>query len=255
VDGALKVTVLGASPVRANPGGACSGYLVEYRDRRVLLDCGPGSLARALTFGPAESIEAVIISHAHPDHFLDLVGLRYGALYGPVRPASLPTLYVGPGMRRVLDDVGVIFAPDGGFWEPFAIHEYDPLDGLQVAGLAVRFAETRHYVPCWAMRVESDRHTLVYTADTGPSEAVARLAQGADLLLCECTLPARKGYEHEWGHLAPEEAGAMAERAAAGRLLITHAWSEHAAELPEAVRTTYRGPVALARELETYVLD
>jgi ribonuclease BN (tRNA processing enzyme) len=106
------------------------------------------------------------------------------------------------------------------------------------------------------MRFEADGRSLVYTADTGPSNSVARLAVGADLLLSECTLSSRDGYPEEWGHLAPDEAGALASESGAHRLLLTHYWAEN--DLNALVRSAeqaYSGPVALAQEMETYDLD
>jgi ribonuclease BN (tRNA processing enzyme) len=251
----LRVTVLGTSPVRPNAGGACSGYLVEWDGTRVLLDCGSGVLARMLRLARIDEIEAVIVSHAHPDHCLDLIALRYGAVYGPEPLSRLPRLLVGPGVRDVLHALGEALAPGSDFWGVFELSEYDPETPLAIGGATLRFAPTRHYVPCWAVRFEWRGRTFVYTADTGPSEDVARLAEGANLLLCECSLPRRQGFEHEWGHLAPHEAHEMAARAGASSLLLTHVWSEHLAGLSELIDTLEAPRAALAQEMETYELN
>lgn len=251
----MKLTVLGASPVRPNPGGACAGYLVERGGKRLLVDCGPGVLSRLQTLTTLDGIDAVVISHAHHDHFLDLIGLRYGVNFSPTAIATVPEIYVAPGMLQVLDAIGDALDPGGDFWAGLAIREYDPALGLELHGFALRFAPTRHYVDCWAIRIEADGQAIAYSADTGPCDDVVRLAAGADLLLVECTLPSRDGHEEEWGHLAPDEAAAIARVADVGRVLLTHTWSEWQDGLVEATRAGFGGPVALASELETYVLD
>jgi ribonuclease BN (tRNA processing enzyme) len=249
----VELTVLGTSPVRPNPGSACAGYLVQTDSVRVLIDCGPGALARYLQVGSLSELDAVLISHPHADHFFDLVGMRYGSLYGPGKLPDPPPIYADAATRTVLQAVGEALDPGRGFWDGIPVRDLHAPDSLAIGDLTVTFAPIRHYVDGWAMRLSSNGATLVYTADTGPSEPVTALAAGADLLLAECTLPSRAAYMDEWGHLAPDEVGLMARAAGVGRLLLTHTWAENDAErLVADAQEAFGGPVSMAVELETY---
>jgi ribonuclease BN (tRNA processing enzyme) len=156
----------------------------------------------------------------------------------------------------VLDSVGEALDPGGEFWSGIPIAELPAHTTLAIGELRISFAPIRHYVPGWAMRFEQNGHTLVYTADTGPSDEVSALADGAHVLLSECTLPSRPSYLQEWGHLAPAEAGEMARAARVGRLLLTHRWAENEPDqLVRDARTAFGGSVALAKEMESYAVE
>ena len=253
-EASLALTVLGASAVRPNPGGACSGYLVTGNGRRYLVDCGTGVMARLQQIMEPAELDGVLISHGHPDHILDLVALRYGYLYGPApRPVEPIPLWVGPGLQTILVDLAEALGSDETFWSPFRIQTYEPTTTLHLEGLQVDFAPCDHYIDCWAMRFETrPGEVLVYTADTGPSETVGDLAKDANILLAEATLPRRAGYEDDWGHLAAAEAGTMAAEAGAERLLLTHYWSETADALVEPASKAFGRRVEMAQEMERY---
>jgi ribonuclease BN (tRNA processing enzyme) len=124
---------------------------------------------------------------------------------------------------------------------------------MDLDGLAVRFAQTRHYRPCLAMRFEHEGRSLAYTADTGPSSAVTDLAEACDVLLAEATLAERDGDESQWGHMTASEAGRMAREAGAGKLVLTHYFVENDPErLRAEAADVFGGPVAVAREGEAY---
>src|SRR5436190_24086695 len=96
-NGVVKLTVVGSSPAWPNPGGAQSGYLVEGPDGRLLLDCGPGVLARLrATEGGWPQLDAVAITHFHLDHWGDLVPWIFGAAFGPGRDVKRPALWLPP---------------------------------------------------------------------------------------------------------------------------------------------------------------
>lgn len=261
----MRLTVLGSSAVRPNPGAACSGYLLEAGDTRLLIDCGSGVLAQLLRHLELADLTAVLISHAHPDHCLDLVNIRQALAHAPGRRRSsaLP-VYAGPGVVEVLVRLAAAFGdpsagepdPAAAFWrELIRFETFDPDRLLAFGDLSVRFAPSRHYVPCWAMRFEHAGRVLAFSADTGPSEAVTALARGADLVLAESTLVRRNGSADGWGHMAADEAGRLAREAGAGRLLLTHFFAEDAPALVAAARAAEPGlSVVLAREGEQHVI-
>lgn len=260
----VRLTVLGASAVRPNPGGACAGYLLESNGSHVLLDCGPGVVSRLLERLPLTALDGVLVSHGHPDHCLDLVMLRQALLFGPGarREAPLP-LHVPPGLSRQLDQLGAAFLDDADsdpaadYWSKvIARRTFDPGATLDLGIVKVTFAPTRHYVPCWAMRLVDDAgRTLVYGADGGPSEPVSALARDADLLVLECTFASRIGHEADGGHLAPAEAGRVAAASGARRLLLTHMFASDDGEAMRAAAAAECAvPVELALEGSTWTI-
>jgi ribonuclease BN (tRNA processing enzyme) len=259
----MQLTVLGRSPARPNPGEACAGYLVEGGGARVLIDAGPGIVAQLLLVGHPEELDAVVISHMHTDHFLDLVTLRY--VY-PWREHARQKLRIilPPGSAEQMADL----ARGAGyptFWEKaFILEEHDGERPIELGNLRLEPGPTKHYVPTWGFRIEArgtgeEGALLVYTADTAPSADVERLSSGADLLLCEATL---RSLEEDAqppeprGHLLASEAGELASRAGARRLLLTHlpVNDGEAAEAARAARDVFGGEVGVAEPLGRYTI-
>lgn len=253
------LTVLGSGVAWANPGGACSGYLVRAGGAVLLLDCGPGVLGRLRAVCEPARLDAVLVSHLHADHYLDLVPLRYGLKYGGLGGARPLPLYLPPGGREQLARLGHAIADDAGFFEDvFTLAEYDPAQPLQFRGARVRLRQVQHAVPSYAMRIEAGA-VLTYSSDTGPCAALVEHSRAADALLCEAALldasedapdPARRG------HLTAREAGVAARWAGARQLLLTHAPLDPAdpERAAREARTAFDGPVVRVVDGETYVV-
>ena len=221
----MRLTVLGRSPASPNPGEACAGYLVEGGGGRVLLDIGPGVVAQLLRHHHPDELDAVVVSHMHADHMLDLVTLRYVYPWRARPKEQRLRVIMPPGSADQLLDLAKGVGNARHFEDTFRVGEHDGRSPAQLGGLTLTPIETVHYIPCWGFRVEADGRRLGYTADTGPTDRVADIGDGADLLLSEATLrsldedaqpPERRG------HLTPAEAGAYARDAGAKRLLLTH---------------------------------
>jgi len=246
----MRVTVLGGSAAIPNAGAGCAGFLVEYGETRIVLDLGPGTLAELRRHVELEDLDAVVISHCHVDHVLDVVALRHGLAFIPDPPLDPLPVRLPPGGEALLRDAMrplEAWMPEGFFDRRVRLREYAPTEPLSVGLLTLRFHPTVHDVPCWAIRVESRTAAIVYTADTGPARDLAAFAAGADILIAEATLieptddPGR-------GSLTAAEAGNLATRARARRLLLTHMWDEHGFERQrDAAATSYDGPIAVAR--------
>lgn len=254
----MELIVLGGSAAAPNPGDACAGYLVMAGATRLLLDCGSGVVSRLRAQIDARALTGVLITHLHSDHTLDLVALRYTLKYAPGTPLAAPIpLHLPPGGRDFLARLADVYQEGNeagqDFWgEVFAVQEFDPAGSLDVGDVTVRFAPMVHYIPVWAVRLEeraTDR-ALTFSADAGPQSPLADFAAGSDLLLCEATLlrQAPGQAPEDYGHLTAAEAGCIAARAGAHRLVLTHMWAELGFEryLADA-RRTFSGPVELAR--------
>jgi ribonuclease BN (tRNA processing enzyme) len=234
----MELTVLGGSAATPNPNDASAGYLIQSGDTAILVDCGSGVVSKLRAHLDPRALSAVIISHLHSDHVLDLVALRYGLQYAPPGPGAPIPLYLPPGGIAFLARLGEVFAVGNetttDFWSGvFAPIEYSAyLEGaarLEIGALQITFKPMVHYIPVWAVRVEerSSGRVLTYSADTGPTAPLATFAAGSDLLLCEATLLEQVGGEPtSWGHLTAKEAGAIAQEARVPRLVLTHLWTE-----------------------------
>ncbi len=221
----VRLDVIGSSPAWPNPGDACSGYLV---DGRLLLDCGPGVLAKLRQREAWPSVEAIVITHLHLDHWGDLVPWVWGSLYGPGAGRPRPALRLPPGslapLRAILGRIG----NEEMLASAFEVEEYEAEQPFEAAGHRIVALPVAHYdIDAFGFRVENER-TLAYSGDTGPCESLVRLARDADLFLCEATLEDASTDGPTRGHLTEQEAVQAAEAAGARRLLLTHRPRERA---------------------------
>jgi len=219
----MKLTVVGCSPAWPNPGSAHSGYLVEAGGDRVLLDCGPGVLARLRANESWPSLDAIVLTHFHLDHCGDLVPWLWGSLMGPATGRAGPELWLPPEGRLRLAELAPIEQ-----WEAaFHLYEYADATAFAAAGFQVTPHRVVHYdEPTWGLRIERGGRVLAYSADTASTPALVELARNADVFLCEATLAEPE--EGRRGHLTADDARAVFIEAGAHRLLLTH----RAVELP-----------------------
>lgn len=251
----MRLTTLGGSAAGPNPGQGCSGSLVEIGSTRVVLDLGPGTLPELRRHADYRTVDAVVISHLHVDHVLDVLALRYALAYNPIPPPHPVPLWMPPGGRGFLDRVALAFAGSDGatlfFDEVFEVAEYDPERTLDLGGARLRFAPTVHPAPCWAIRVDGTNGEagVGYTADTGPAADLVPLLAGAAILLSEATSPPMPAdHAAGRGHLTPSEAATLAAAANVSTLVLTHLWEENGIEraVSEAA-AVFSGRIEVAR--------
>lgn len=232
----MRLTVLGKSPSWQDADGACSGYLIEEGDTALVVDCGNGVFGKLRMYRDYGSIDAVVISHLHADHFLDLVPWSYALTYAPKRqPVPIqrwpgdphpkkPKLICPPGSRETFRRVVGAWGNDDLIENAFDLEEYAVTDRPQVGPLTIEFTAVPHFVETFALKISSSANGggfLAYGADSSPNEDVIEFARGADLLMIEATLPRpeRTGMR---GHLTPREAAEHARAADVKRVLLTH---------------------------------
>lgn len=250
----MRVTVLGKSPSWQDAGGACSGYLVQDEGTRALVDCGSGVFAKLRTVCDYGAVDAVVVSHMHADHFIDLVPYACALTYGARGGSRQPQLLLPPGGIEALS----MLERGGGHEElmqtAFAIREYDPAQRVAVNSLSFEFAPVPHFIATHAVQVSSSEGggRFTFGADHRFTDALDAFAANTDLLVLEATLPAPDP-ESSRGHMTAAEAGEVAEACGAQRLVLTHISDEcdgdHA--LAEA-RRAYPGPVEVAQEGAVY---
>jgi ribonuclease BN (tRNA processing enzyme) len=232
----LSVTVLGCCGSFPGRAGACSGYLVRGEDATVWLDAGSGTMANLQRHVGLDGVDAVVLTHEHPDHWSDLEGYRVACAY-VVERTGVP-VYAATGLQRLLYP---------GFKQVFDWHEVDDGSRAQIGGLDLTFSRTDHGPPTFAVRVDGGGRSLGYTADTGPGWSIEALGPGLDMALSEATYTQQ--YESDGHHLSGRLAGEGARRAGAGRLLVTHFWPTlDAADIAAEAAETFGSPVETAVE-------
>jgi ribonuclease BN (tRNA processing enzyme) len=263
----LKITVLGKSPSWQDAGGACSGYLIETEETKVLLDCGNGVFGKLRERVDYTEVDAVIISHLHADHFLDLVPYSYALIYAPRQQPVAVHVWEGtdhPARPRLIAPPGAVdtFRQVVGAWgnddlieSAFRIEEYEAGDRVEVGDVWASFHPVPHFVETFAVRIGSQGSgEIAYSADTRPGEEVIDVARDADLLIIEGTLPRPERTGHR-GHLTPEEAGEHAKEAGVKRVVITHISDELGDDWArEEAEKGFGGPVEIASEGATYTV-
>ena len=253
----MRVTVLGKSPSWQDAGGACSGYLIEEDDHALLLDCGNGVFGKLRAVRDYVDIHAVVLSHLHADHFLDLVPYAYALAYAPRQQTDTPArpvLHAPPGAPATFRRVTGAWGSEDLIEKAFDLREYSAGDEPAVGPLRLRFGRVDHFVEAFAVEVTSAAGAgrFVFGADTGPSESLVEFARGADLLLVEATLPCPEP-EGPRGHLTPAEAGEHARRAGVARLVLTHISDElDEAWARDEAAASFGGDVEVAREGAVY---
>jgi ribonuclease BN (tRNA processing enzyme) len=248
----MRLTVLGCAGSFPGPESACSAYLVEAEGFRLLIDFGSGSLSALQRYAGLDAVDAIILTHLHCDHMLDACTYVVVRRYAPNGP--LPPLPV--------------YAPAGAAERISAAYNADsePVDdvytfyGLQpgtfpIGPFAVTVDRVNHPIETYGVRMEHRGRVLAYSSDTAPCEALVRLAQGADLFLCEASYLDGTDNPPDL-HLTGSEAGEAATKADVGKLLLTHlvpAWGSEASTV-EAAAAAYAGPVEVVRPGARYDL-
>ena len=216
----MRVHVIGCSPAWPNPGGAQSGYLVEEGGRRLLLDCGPGVLARLRQEEDWPRVDAIAISHFHLDHWGDLLPWAFGGLFGAGRGVAAPELWLPPGGADTLQGLGPVLFTTA-VLDLFDIREYAAETPFSAAGFELVAYPVHHYdLESYGMRVSAGGRTLAYSADSAPCAGLLAVGRDADLFLCEATLAEPENGLR--GHLTAGEAIETSEAAGAKRLVVIH---------------------------------
>jgi ribonuclease BN (tRNA processing enzyme) len=245
----MRLTVLGRYGPYPEAGGACSGYLVEDQDTRILLDCGSGVLSRLQRFLPIQGLTAVILSHLHADHMADALILRYflqieqtrGRMEKKPLPVYLPD--------EPADVYGMLSSvPE------FTSHRIDDGMRIQIGTLKVTFRAMMHSVPSFGVRLENGESCLCYTGDTGYHDGIAPFAEGATLFLPDTGFLAADKPAENPNHMTPAESAGIAASAGVKQLLMTHLWPGYEEEAIISEARPVFPNAQIAREGERYTL-
>ncbi|MEO3766440.1 MBL fold metallo-hydrolase [Streptomyces sp. B8F3] len=241
----MKLTVLGGCGAWPTAEAACSGYLVEHDGHRLLLDPGYAVMPQLLRQLRPGDVDAVVVTHGHPDHCADLHPLLRARALAEAPAPTLP-VYAPAG---ALDAVLALDRP-GMLRGSYELRAFDPATEPEFTSGPFRVGTRAlpHHVPNAGLRLTAGGRVLAYTGDTGPSPALAELAAAADLFLAEATYPEEVPEEDAPYLSSARQAGEHATRAGAERLLLTHLWPGGDRDAAvAAARRGFDGDVRVAR--------
>lgn len=209
----LSVTVIGCSGGYSSGESSCSSYLVRSPTTSVLLDAGPGSSIELQRHLQLEDLDAIVLSHEHPDHWTELPSLYHAYKYFLFSSVSV---YGTVGTHQLLDGL----LPDATS-TAFEWTDINPASQITIGDLDFTFSLTDHAVETLAIRVQHGERALVYSADTGPGWSPAAFGAPIDVMIYEASLTV--DYENQGiRHVSGREAGLRAAEAGVGQLILTH---------------------------------
>jgi len=241
-----SLTVLGSCGAWPEAGRACAGFLLEYDGFRVVLDLGYAALPRLLEHCPKGEVDAVVVTHQHPDHCVDVSALARVRYYEAPDAPPVP-LYCAPGVLDLLRALEPV--PDPA--TVFAVHEL--ASTTELGPFAVEAVELPHYKTNLGVRLTAPGLTVAYTGDSGPSADLRKLADGADLFIADATFQGPSPQTTPRYLMTATEAARGAR--GAKRLLLTHFWpgSDRSISVAEAA-AEFDGEVIAAEEGLTLTL-
>jgi ribonuclease BN (tRNA processing enzyme) len=249
----MKLTILGCAGSFPGPDSACSAYLLEADGFRLMLDFGTGSLSALQRYASLTAVDAILLTHLHADHVLDACSYVVVRRYAPDGPYPAIPVYAPSGAKeRLAGAYGSV--GEGPLDDVYTFHDLSP-GKFQVGPLSITVDRVNHPVETYGVRVEHGGRALAYSADSAPCDALIRLAQDADLFLCEASYLDGDDNPPDL-HLTGGEAGQVATKAGVARLVLTHlvaAWGSEA-QVHRAASAVFSGPVEIARAGARYVI-
>lgn len=251
-NGRVRLTVLGTSTPYPRPGNPCSGYLMQSELTNLWMDAGTGTLAELQRHIGLADLHGIWISHTHADHTADLLTAYYALRFGELEPRHPIPLIAPPGLvSRLRSFLGGASAAE--FPKVFEVVQMRGANSATVGDVGIAWRRVQHGMPAFGARVAAADATLAYSGDSAPCDELVSLAEGSTAFLCE--VGARTHEDGEAVHSTPAEAGDLAARARAGRLIITHVGDGMSEEYAAArAGATYSGPIDIARPGGVHVL-
>lgn len=252
----LRLTVLGSGTCELRPEASSPAHLVSCGHTHLLMDLGQGALSSLMRTGLAPAqLDAVLITHHHPDHLADLIPLLFALNYDPgLRTAADLTIHAHQDMAPVLAGLSQSF----GHWltpqHPNARFNWlQPGDSFALGPVIVRTAVAEHIATSLAYRLETSGASLAYLGDSQATDELASFCQGVDLLLVNC---AATDQNPKPGHLGPTAAGRLAADAHAGALVLSHLYSYvDSSAACRTARSAFGGPVWLAADHQSFLIQ
>jgi ribonuclease BN (tRNA processing enzyme) len=246
----MKLTVLGSGTVVPDGRRNSSGYFVESRGVRMMMDCGAGTVHALARYGlPWGQMTHLFISHFHADHCGELASLFFAFRHGIKSKRSEPLTLIAPrGIDRVMGGLKAAFGEN--LFEPkfpFDVRMVSAGEQVELAeNCSLSVEKTPHTDESLAVRIESGDRAICYTGDTDYSDGVSRFFNKASLMVSECSFRERR---EGVPHLSVKDVAKMAARANVERLLVTHFYFDvNEDELKQELGADFSGEVLIGRD-------
>lgn len=242
----MKITVLGNAGPYPGAGGACSGYLLESGEVKVLIDCGNGTLSRLQQITSFLDLDLIILSHLHSDHISDALVLKYALGIQVIKGTTKKTIPLyAPGFP--VEDFERLQ-----FQDAFELHKIEDNLKFIYKNLTIGFMLMDHPIPCYGLEIIGEGKKFVYSGDTKYCKAIFDLSKDADLFLCEAGV-LEKDKIHSTPHLSAKEAGLIGTQSKVKKMVLTHFWPEYKLDdIYNEAKTVFKGDLELAKEMKTY---
>jgi len=239
----VELITLGTSAAHPTVERACSGFLIRQGDTRLMIEAGSGAIRNLMRWQDPLALDAIIVTHLHQDHFIDLYPLYYYLVFH--RGERLPlTVYAPDGMREFY----LRIMHPGAEKEIDDVYRFESLNdnpAFTVGGLQCGSMPVKHSIPAFGIRVQG-QGIIAYSSDTDYDDVLIGLAAGCDIFICEATM------QREWEnlkHLTATEAGIIAQKAEVGNLVLTHIWPDFDPfESQRMAALEFDGPVIVAED-------
>jgi ribonuclease BN (tRNA processing enzyme) len=246
----MRLTVIGCSGSFPGADGPASCYLLEHEEQRLILDLGNGAFGALQSYIDVfddQAIHGIVLSHLHADHCLDLCAMHVARTHRPVGPMpAIPVIAPAGAAARLAEAAGT---SEMSLSRHFSFQPHRS-GAVRIGPFEIRSVQVVHPVEAYAVRITAGGRSLVYSGDTGATDALVELARGSDLALFEASWsePAAHEPPRPMGlHLSGREAGQHARRAGITRLVLTHVvpWSD-ATTIEAEARAVFDGEIAMA---------
>lgn len=244
----MKLTILGSGTCVPSLERSAPGYFLEVDEKKILIDCGSGTVRRLLEAGiDYKNIDVICLTHFHPDHFIDVVALLHAINYAHVSgfKRTKELVILGPeGAKEFFDNIIFKIAGTKPWKDPYKIRIEEVKEKIVLDKLEIKTAETDHFKNT-AFRFNFNNKSLTYFGDTGYNENIVNLSKNSDLLILECSTI--KAVE---GHLNPELCGKIASQAKVKQLVLTHFYPEmDKINIKNEVSKYFDGEIIIAKDL------
>ncbi|MBS4534651.1 MBL fold metallo-hydrolase [Clostridium sp. D2Q-14] len=241
----MKLTILGNNGPYPKAGEACSGYLLEHKDIKILIDCGNGVLSRLQKFYSVNELDAIILTHLHSDHISDIFIMKYALGLGK-NNKTIP-IYTAYDDQYLLDNMNY----NNAFEINFIVEDKEVIIG----DIHFSFIKNKHPVDTYGVKAVVNNKKFVYSSDTSYFDEIINFIKEADLFLCESGVLS-KDKNNNIMHLTPKDASILAKEAKVKKLLLTHFYPEYKRQsILKELSDDYNFEIKLSEEMKSYIID
>ncbi len=243
----MKILILGSGTCVPSLKRNAPGYLLEAGNKQILVDCGSGILLQLERAGKSyRDIDAVFITHRHPDHFSDLMPLIHALVATPNFTREKDLFVFGP--KEFGDYYTLAFLPIFRRFSNFSIHLKKIHAKMEFDPFKITSTRTLHFGEGYAIRFEHNNKSVVFTGDTAYDKRIVEISKGADLLIADCSFPES---EKSKGHMSAKECGVLAKEAGVSRLILSHLYPSSISDSDRVLEAQkeFNGEIILAEDL------